>query len=90
VRDYVGHGVGRRLARRTAGAQLRFLGRMAADPAHKTATGHGLAIEPMLNEGTIKSCPTATTAGADRRRKVFVHFEHTAAVTPAGREFDVA
>ena len=80
VREFVGHGIGRRLheppqvpnfGRRGAGARLR--------------PGVVLAIEPMVNEGTadvrvLEDGWTAVTADGG----LSAHFEHTVAVTEAG------
>ncbi|HTP50543.1 MAG TPA: type I methionyl aminopeptidase [Anaeromyxobacteraceae bacterium] len=82
VRDFTGHGIGRRLheppqvpnfGRRGTGAALR--------------AGMVLAIEPMVNEGgpavrTLGDGWTAVTADG----RLSAHFEHTVAVTEEGPE----
>ena len=82
VRDFVGHGIGRRLhepprvpnfGRAGTGARLR--------------PGMVLAIEPMVNAGGPEVAMQAdrwTAVTADRR--LSAHFEHTVAVTENGPE----
>ena len=80
VRDYCGHGVGRRLHEEP---QVPNFGRPGTGPRIKP--GWCLALEPMVNLGThevetLEDGWTVVTAD----RKVSAHFEHSIAVTPDG------
>lgn len=80
VRDFVGHGIGRKLHEDPQVAN--FYDRRARMPLQP---GMVLCIEPMLNAGTpevvtLEDAWTAVTA--DGRRSA--HFEHTVAVTDEG------
>ena len=82
VRDFVGHGVGRRLHEPP---QVPNFGTPGTGPRLKA--GMVLAIEPMVNLGTaavehLEDGWTAVTQ--DGRRSA--HFEHTVAVTENGPE----
>lgn len=80
VREFVGHGVGRRMHE---DPQVANLGPPGRGPRLKP--GMVLAIEPMLNEGTHETeiLPDGwTVVTADRRRSA--HFEHSVAITPDG------
>jgi methionyl aminopeptidase len=82
VRDYVGHGIGRRMHE---DPQVPNYGRPGT--REKLRAGYCLAIEPMLNMGThevevLKDGWTVVT----KDRKPSAHFEHTVAVTEEGPE----
>ena len=49
VREFVGHGIGTKLARRSAGSELRTRGQGA-----ELREGMVLAIEPMVNVGQAR------------------------------------
>ena len=82
VKDYVGHGIGRRMHE---DPQIPNYGRPGKGP--KIKTGYVFALEPMVNLGsehtktlrdgwtvvTVDGCPSA-------------HFEHTVAITETGPE----
>ena len=82
VRDYTGHGIGRRMHEDppipnygTAGHGLRL------------ANGMTLAIEPMVNMGTHKVITlTDGWTVVTKDRLPSAHFENTVAVTPKGPE----
>ena len=81
VRQFVGHGVGRRL--HEAPEVPNFVGRNKPSPRLKA--GMVLAIEPMINMGTHEVRVLAddwTVVTVDR--KASAHFEHTIAVTEEG------
>ena len=80
VRDYCGHGVGRRLHEEP---QIPNFGRPGTGP--RIRIGWCLAIEPMVNLGTHEVETLAdgwTVVTTDR--KVSAHFEHSIAVTADG------
>lgn len=82
VRDYVGHGIGKRLHEEP---QVPNFGE--AGTGLKLRAGLVLALEPMLNEGTwevelLKDEWTVVTK--DRKRSA--HFEHSVAITEKGPE----
>lgn len=82
VRDYVGHGIGRKMHE---DPQIPNYGLPGRGPRLKS--GMTLAIEPMINLGThevkvLKDGWTVVTAD----RKSSAHFEHTIAITPEGPE----
>ena len=85
VRDYVGHGIGKKLHE---GPNVPNYGparwsRGQANP--RLRTGMVLAIEPMINLGTheVETLPDGwTVVTADG--KLSAHWEHTVAVTSAG------
>ena len=80
VRDYVGHGVGRKLHEEP---QIPNYGPPGRGP--KLQPGMCLAIEPMINMGTheVKVLGDKwTVVTADGR--LSAHFEHTIAITPDG------
>lgn len=82
VKKYVGHGIGRQMHEdpqvpNYAIENYEFI----------LKPGHVIAVEPMVNEGTdevrvLKDDWTVVT----RDGGLSAHFEHTIAVTPAGRE----
>ena len=77
VREFVGHGVGRRLHE---DPQIPNFGKRGAGP--KLKAGMTLAIEPMINLGTekVRILPDKWTAvTADGQPSA--HFEHTVLVT---------
>ena len=80
VRDYCGHGVGRKLHE---DPQVPNFGAPGKGPVLKP--GMTLAIEPMINQG---SCRVDVMANGwtvrTRDRKPSAHFEHTILVTAAG------
>lgn len=82
VRDFVGHGVGRKMHEEP---QIPNFGKAGSGP--KLLAGMALAIEPMVNLGTHKIVMasdgwTARTADG----KPSAHFEHTVLVTEDGPE----
>lgn len=82
VRDFVGHGVGRKMHEEP---QIPNFGKAGTGP--KLLAGMALAIEPMVNLGTHKIIMAAdgwTARTADG--KVSAHFEHTVLVTEKGAE----
>lgn len=82
VRDFVGHGVGRKMHEEP---QIPNFGKAGSGP--KLLSGMTLAIEPMVNLGTHKIVMAAdgwTARTADG--KPSAHFEHTVLVTEDGPE----
>ena len=80
VRDYTGHGIGRKLHE---GPQIPNYGREDSGPRLKT--GMALALEPMVNAGgheTRLLDDEWTVITADGRRSA--HFEHTIVITDNG------
>ncbi|HWV37632.1 MAG TPA: type I methionyl aminopeptidase [Vulgatibacter sp.] len=82
TRDFVGHGIGRRMHE---DPQVPNCGR--AGQGIRLKAGMVLAIEPMINEGTwevdiLEDQWTAVTAD----RRLSAHFEHTVAITEDGPE----
>ena len=80
VRDYCGHGVGRKLHEEP---QIPNFGAPGKGPVLQP--GMTLAIEPMINQGThrVEVLPNRwTVRTCDRKRSA--HFEHTVLVVPAG------
>ena len=80
VRDYCGHGVGRKLHEEP---QIPNFGMPGKGPVLKP--GMTLAIEPMINQGTfqVEVLPNRWTVRTlDRKRSA--HFEHTVLVVEAG------
>src|SRR5437667_11409650 len=82
VRDYVGHGIGRRMHE---DPQIANYGRPGHGP--KIRTGYVFAVEPMVNMGTHETKVLAdgwTVVTLDGRPSA--HTEHTIAVTDEGPE----
>jgi methionyl aminopeptidase len=82
VRDFVGHGVGRKMHEEP---QIPNFGKAGTGP--KLLSGMALAIEPMVNLGTHKIVMASdgwTARTADGRPSA--HFEHTVLVTDDGAE----
>ena len=80
VRDFVGHGVGRKLHEDPSVPNFGHEGR-----GIRLLPGMTLAIEPMINQGTYKVKQLSdgwTIVTADG--KLAAHFEHTIAITPNG------
>ena len=80
VRDYVGHGVGKKLHEEPSVPNFGHAGR-----GIRLSPGMTLAIEPMINLGTYKVKQLSdgwTVKTADG--KVSAHFEHTVAITSNG------
>ena len=80
VRDYCGHGVGRKLHEEP---QIPNYGLPGKGPVLRP--GMTLAIEPMVNQGThrVEVLPNRwTVRTCDRKRSA--HFEHTVLVVPEG------
>lgn len=77
VRDYVGHGIGRKMHE---DPQIPNYGSAGRGPRVKS--GMALAIEPMINLGTheVKTLDDDWTV-ITKDRKASAHFEHTIAVT---------
>ncbi len=82
VRDYTGHGIGRRMHE---APQIPNYGRPGT--REKIRAGYCFAIEPMLNLGTAetKTLEDGWTV-VTRDGKPSAHAEHTIAVTPDGPE----
>ncbi len=80
VRDYCGHGVGRRLHEEP---QIPNFGEAGKGPLLKP--GMTLAIEPMINQGgaRVEVMPNGWTVKT-RDRKRSAHFEHTVLVVADG------
>lgn len=82
VREYTGHGIGRRLHE---APQIPNVG--VGGQGLKLRTGMVICIEPMVNIGTWRTevlDDSWTVVTADR--KLSAHFEHTLAITPDGPE----
>jgi len=80
VRDFVGHGIGRRMHEEP---QVPNYGKPREGPRIKA--GMCLALEPMINEGTSETEVLEdgwTVVTKDRRASA--HFEHTVAITENG------
>ncbi|NLM22227.1 MAG: type I methionyl aminopeptidase [Peptococcaceae bacterium] len=82
VRDYVGHGIGRKMHEEP---QIPNFGKPGRGP--RLEIGMALAIEPMVNLGgyqveTLKDNWTVIT----KDRRASAHFEHTVAITENGPE----
>lgn len=82
VRDYVGHGIGRKMHEEP---QVPNFGRPGRGP--RLEVGMALAIEPMVNLGvyqveTLENGWTVVT----KDRQASAHFEHTVAITENGPE----
>lgn len=82
VRDYVGHGIGRRMHE---DPQIPNYGKPGLGP--KIKAGYVFAIEPMVNQGThfTKVLPDGWTV-VTLDGKPSAHFEHTIAITEEGPE----
>ena len=80
VRDFVGHGVGKKLHEDPSVPNFGHEGR-----GIRLLPGMTLAIEPMINQGTFRVKQLSdgwTIVTADG--KLAAHFEHTVAITPDG------
>ena len=80
VREYVGHGIGRKMHEEP---QIPNYGNPGRGP--RLRNGMTLAIEPMVQVGTPETRTLAdhwTVISADR--SLAAHFEHTVAITPDG------
>jgi len=82
VRDYVGHGIGRRMHE---DPQIPNYGRPGLGP--KIKVGYVFAVEPMVNQGThfTKVLPDGWTV-VTMDGKPSAHTEHTIAITEEGPE----
>ena len=80
VREFVGHGVGRKLHEDPSVPNYGTPGRGV-----RLLPGMTLAIEPMINLGNpgVKTLPDGWTVKT-RDGKLSAHFEHTVAITPSG------
>ncbi|MCL2507564.1 MAG: type I methionyl aminopeptidase [Oscillospiraceae bacterium] len=80
VRDYTGHGVGRKMHEDPCVPNFGTAGRGV-----RLMPGMVLAIEPMINGGTcaVKVMPDGWTVKT-RDGKLSAHFEHTVAITADG------
>ncbi len=80
VRDFVGHGIGRKLHEDPQIPNFGVPGR-----GMELKVGMVLAIEPMVNEGTyrVKVMPDAWTVVTEDA-KLSAHFEHSIAITEQG------
>lgn len=80
VREFVGHGIGRRLHENPQIPNYGPPGRGV-----KLKAGMVLAIEPMINEGGVEiEVLSDHWTAVTRDRKLSAHFEHTVAITPEG------
>ena len=82
IREYVGHGIGRRLHERPSIPNYGKPGR-----GDLLKSGMVIAIEPMVNLGSEETESLAdgwTVVTADG--SLSAHFEHTVAITPKGPE----
>jgi methionyl aminopeptidase len=82
VRDFVGHGIGRRLHEPPQVPNIGVRG-----TGHRLRAGMVLALEPMVNAGgygvdTLEDGWTAVTADGS----LSAHFEHTVVITENGPE----
>lgn len=82
VRDFVGHGIGRKMHEEPQVPNYRVVGRAGA---LRLQPGLVIAIEPMINEGThetktLEDGWTVVTADGSPS----AHFEHSVAITPKG------
>jgi methionyl aminopeptidase len=82
VRDYVGHGVGRRMHEEPSVSNVG-----PAGTGLRLESGLVLALEPMITAGTwkVKVQPDGWTVVTQDGRRA-AHFEHTVAVTDDGPE----
>jgi methionyl aminopeptidase len=82
VRDFVGHGIGRRMHEEP---QVPNYGKPRNGPRLKP--GMVIAIEPMVNEGGFETeiLPDRWTV-VTKDRRPSAHFEHTVAITETGSE----
>lgn len=82
VRDYVGHGIGRKMHEEP---QVPNFGMPGRGPRLKT--GMTLAIEPMVNMGTYEVVTLNDNwTVVTKDRKPSAHFEHSIAITDDGPE----
>lgn len=82
VRDFVGHGIGRRMHEEP---QVPNYGQPGRGP--RLRTGMVMAIEPMVNEGGFEvDVLTDRWTVVTRDRRLSAHFEHTVALTEHGPE----
>lgn len=82
VREFVGHGIGRRIHE---DPQIPNFGKAGTGPVLKA--GMTLAIEPMINMGKAEvECLDDGWTVVTRDRKPSAHFEHTIAVTDGEAE----
>jgi len=82
VRDYVGHGIGRRMHE---DPQIPNYGKPGKGP--KIKKGYVFALEPMVNMGSLHTKTLAdgwTVVTVDGQPSA--HFEHTVAITEEGPE----
>ncbi len=86
VRDYVGHGVGRKMHEEPQVPNY-VDGLARSDYEYQLKPGIAIAIEPMLNEGTheVERLGDGWTV-VTKDRLLSAHFEHTVLVTEAGHE----
>lgn len=85
VRNFVGHGIGANLHEEP---QIpNYIIDPPDNPEVILKPGMALAIEPMVNEGTweVETLPNGWTV-VTKDKKLSVHFEHTVAVVPDGKE----
>lgn len=82
VRDYVGHGIGKKMHE---DPQVPNFGRPGRGP--RLTAGMVLAIEPMVNAGTfeVETLSDKWTV-VTKDRKLSAHFEHTVAITDGDPE----
>jgi methionyl aminopeptidase len=85
VRDYVGHGIGKKLHEDPQVPNYGPALWSRGQPNPRLRTGMVLAIEPMINLGTheVEVLPDGWTV-VTRDGKLSAHWEHTIAITDAG------
>jgi len=85
VKKYVGHGIGQKLHEEPQ--VPNYVIKPIESFEFTLRTGHCIAIEPMVNEGTddVRTLSDDWTV-VTKDRRLSAHFEHTIAVTKDGRE----
>ncbi len=85
VRDYVGHGIGKKLHEEPQVPNYAPSGWSRGQPNPRMRPGMVLAVEPMINLGThlVETLPDGWTV-VTQDGKLSAHWEHTIAVTEDG------
>jgi methionyl aminopeptidase len=85
VRDFVGHGIGRTMHEDPK--VPNYWDRESRSEDFRLEKGMTLAIEPMVNLGSMQTRPTRDSwTVVTRDGKMSAHFEHTVAVTEWGAD----
>ncbi|MGI6643068.1 MAG: type I methionyl aminopeptidase [Bacillota bacterium] len=79
VRDYAGHGVGRKMHEDPCVSNFGVPG-----TGRRIRIGMVIAIEPMINAGTYEVITYPDMRVVTRDGSLSAHFEHTVAITPEG------